>query len=189
MMNQHIVPGTQSSVMRVGVVITALAVFSLVVAGCQPHAPDETGKTEPHVMAGTPVDAGRYLVIMGGCNDCHTEGYMESSQGDIPEQSWLTGSIVGFRGPWGTTYPQNLRLRAQEWSEDVWVATVHTRKALPPMPWINVNQMSEQDARAVYRYIRSLGPAGEHKPAALPPDQEPQTPYISFAPLNLPAEL
>lgn len=28
----------------------------------------------------------------------------------MPEGEWLTGDVVGFRGPWGTSYPTNLRL-------------------------------------------------------------------------------
>jgi len=137
----------------------------------------------PHLVASSPVEAGRYLVIVGGCNDCHTETYLQTG-GDVPEEAWLAGSSLGWRGPWGTTYPPNLRLRVQEWTEDAFVQTIHERKALPPMPWVNVNQMSEQDARAVYRYIRSLGPIGKPAPLAVPPDQEPTTPYLSLMPIQ-----
>ena len=45
---------------------------------------------------------GRYLVRIGGCNDCHTGSYMEKT-GAVPEQEWLTGDALGWRGPWGTT--------------------------------------------------------------------------------------
>jgi hypothetical protein len=129
------------------------------------------------------VEAGRYLVIVGGCNDCHTEHYLQT-EGDVPEDLWLTGSALGWRGPWGTTYPPNLRLTASELSEDEWVALLRDRKALPPMPWMNVNQMSEIDSRNLHRYLRSLGVAGERAPAALPPDQEPATPYLSLMPVE-----
>jgi hypothetical protein len=97
---------------------------------------------------------------------------------------WLTGSPVGWRGPWGTTYPANLRLTVSEVSEDEWVAILQERKALPPMPWMNVNEISESDARALYQYIRSLGLAGGRMPAALPPDKEPTTPYLSLFPIE-----
>jgi hypothetical protein len=130
----------------------------------------------------SPVEAGRYLVIISGCNDCHTDGYLQT-EGDVPEERWLTGSPVGWRGPWGTTYAANLRLTVSEVSEDEWVAILKDRKALPPMPWMNLNQISESDARLLYQYIRSLGVAGERMPAALPPDEEPTTPYVSLAPI------
>jgi len=164
----------------------------LTLTACQPGgasmnsgeaANGEAANALPHIMAGTAVEAGRYLVIVGGCNDCHTETYLQTG-GDVPEEAWLAGSSLGWRGPWGTTYPPNLRLRVQEWTEDAFVQTIHERKALPPMPWVNVNQMSEQDARAVYQYIRSLGPIGNPAPAAVPPDQEPTTPYLSLMPIQ-----
>ena len=155
--------------------------------GAETKSDDAAGNvavsTAPHLMAGSPVEAGRYLVTVAGCNDCHTETYLQTG-GNVPEQEWLAGSSLGWRGPWGTTYPPNLRLRVQEWTEDQFVQTLRERKALPPMPWSNVNQMSEQDARAVYQYIKSLGPIGNPAPVAVPPDQEPTTPYLSLMPIE-----
>jgi mono/diheme cytochrome c family protein len=52
---------------------------------------------------------GRYIALIGGCNDCHTAGFPQKG-GEVPEAEWLLGNPVGFRGPWGTTYPTNLRL-------------------------------------------------------------------------------
>jgi len=167
----------------------SLSALGTVIAltACQSQTSESTKQTldaEPHIQASTPVEAGRYIVILGGCNDCHTDGYM-ATEGQVPEEDWLTGSSLGWRGPWGTTYPPNLRLRVQEMEEDVFVEMLHTRTALPPMPWMNVNQMSEQDARALYRYIKSLGPRGEHKPAAVAPEDEPTTPYFLLVPQNI----
>src|SRR5262245_16886733 len=51
---------------------------------------------------------GRYVVKVAGCNDCHTPGYAQSG-GKIPESQWLIGDRLGWQGPWGTTYPVNLR--------------------------------------------------------------------------------
>lgn len=137
----------------------------------------------PMVAAATPVEAGRYLISVAGCNDCHTEGYMQTD-GDVPESEWLTGSTLGWRGPWGTTYPTNLRLRASELTEDAWIEQVHSRRGLPPMPWASLRNMSDPDARAIYRYLRSLGPKGEHVPAPVPPDREPTTPYLDLDPVS-----
>lgn len=83
--------------------------------------------------ASTPVDAavirrGRYVARTSGCNDCHTPGYPESG-GATPESDWLTGSSVGFRGPWGVSYPSNLRLSAQRLTEEQWLV-----RARNPMP-------------------------------------------------------
>lgn len=129
-------------------------------------------------------ERGRYLVVIGGCNDCHTPGYPQQD-GKIPESEWLAGSPVGFQGPWGTSYPSNLRLLVQGTTEDAWVQ--RTRAPMrPPMPWFNLRDMQESDVRAMYRYIRAMGPKGVAAPAAAAPGQAVNTPYFVFVPQNLP---
>jgi mono/diheme cytochrome c family protein len=140
----------------------------------------------PHVAgASSPEEAGRYLLTIGGCHDCHTPGFLETGW-EVPESDWFTGTAFGWRGPWGTTYGANLRLTVQNLTEDQFVETLRSRKALPPMPWPLVSQMSEPDMRAIYKYLRSLGPAGVATPAPLPPGEEPQTPYVILAPPTFP---
>lgn len=152
---------------------------------CESQMPSKSDENSlPFVSAKTDIEAGRYIITVGGCNDCHTDGYLQT-EGKVPEENWLTGSKIGWRGPWGTTYATNLRIRVQELTEDQWVSTLHTRTAMPPMPWMNVNKMSETDARAVYRYIKSLGSKGEKMPLALPPDEEPKTPFLLLEPQNM----
>jgi mono/diheme cytochrome c family protein len=129
------------------------------------------------------VDRGRYLVRIGGCNDCHTAGYAEAA-GKLPEGQWLTGSAVGFRGPWGTTYPTNLRLMLAPMSEAQWLARARGEMR-PPMPWFNLRDMTDDDLKAIYHYVRQLGPAGQPAPAYAAPGQKVDTPYIVFEPQNL----
>ena len=130
------------------------------------------------------IERGRYIVSTSGCNDCHTPGYPESG-GGIAESQWLTGSPVGFQGPWGTTYPTNLRLIMDQISESDWLQ--RARNPLrPPMPWFALRDMSERDLKAIYRFIRSLGPTGAPAPAYVPPGGTVTTPFIVFVPQNLP---
>jgi mono/diheme cytochrome c family protein len=121
---------------------------------------------------------GRYLVQIAGCNDCHTAGYPESG-GKVDEKLWLTGSPLGWRGPWGTTYAANLRLVAQSMTEAQWMKRARS-ELRPPMPWFNVRDMSDGDVRAIYRYLRHLGPAGVAAPDYVPPDKEPKPPFVQF---------
>jgi hypothetical protein len=102
----------------------------------------------------------------------------------VPQAQWLTGSTVGFQGPWGTTYPANLRLYVQSLDETQWLERVR-QPMRPPMPWFSLRDMSDTDLLAIYRFIRSLGPAGEPAPAAAAPGVEVATPYIEFVPKNL----
>jgi mono/diheme cytochrome c family protein len=144
-------------------------------------AVDATSAAVVGVEGTSPEAAGRYLVVVGGCNDCHTPGY---AAGAVPESEWLVGSPVGFRGPWGTSYASNLRLAADALTEDEWAARLHG-SGLPPMPWAATAALTEADARAVHRYLRTLGPAGAPAPRAVPPGAEPATPYVDFSPQHL----
>lgn len=127
--------------------------------------------------ASTEIERGRYLTIIGGCNDCHTAGYA-SAVGKVPEKDWLTGDVLGWRGPWGTTYPANLRLFMAKLSEKEWVTLAKHLETRPPMPWFTLQKMTDGDLRAIYKFVRSLGPAGNPAPAYLPPDKTPPQPYI-----------
>jgi len=131
-----------------------------------------------------PIERGRYLVRIGGCNDCHTAGYLETA-GRSPEADWLTGSAVGFQGPWGTTYPANLRIALANYSEAQWIARARSEMR-PPMPWFNLAAMTDDDLKAMYRYVRSLGAKGTPAPDYAVPGQAVNTPYFVFVPQNLP---
>jgi len=125
------------------------------------------------------IERGRHLVIITGCNDCHTAGYVQA-EGKMKEDQWLLGDRLGFRGPWGTTYPTNLRLSLSKMSERQWIEHAKTLRARPPMPWFNLNAMSEADLGAMYQFVRSLQPQGGPAPEALPPGQEPPQPYVQY---------
>lgn len=125
------------------------------------------------------VERGRYVVTLGGCNDCHTPGFIEHG-GKAKEADLLTGSSLGWRGPWGTTYPPNLRVYFQTISEKEWLKGAKKFTGRPPMPFWVINRMGKGDLRAVYHYIRSLGPSGDPAPEFVPPGQEPKTPYVQF---------
>ena len=140
--------------------------------------------TGAYVAAATPEEAGRYLILAAGCNDCHTPGWMEADGHGIPEEQWLTGVPLGWQGPWGTTYARNLRLTAANLTESEWLERTRAG-GLPPMPWANLRAMDERDLVAVYRYIRSLGPTGEPMPAPLAPGVTPTTPWLSMMPVML----
>lgn len=147
-----------------------------------PAAPADPGTADAQRAALADAELlarGDYLVRIAGCNDCHTPAYGERG-GDVPKEEWLVGSPLGFHGPWGTTYAANLRLKAAEMDEAGWLkytAELHTR---PIMPDFAVRAMHEEDRRALYRLIRSLGPGGSKAPEYLPPGQTPPPPYFQL---------
>lgn len=125
------------------------------------------------------IEHGRHLTVIGGCNDCHTAGYALKA-GQIDEKDWLAGDRIGWQGPWGTTYPSNLRLYFQKTSEQDWLRTARTVEFRPPMPWFSLRAMSDEDLRAIYRFVHSLGAAGEPAPAYLPPGTDAPAPKFHF---------
>jgi mono/diheme cytochrome c family protein len=149
------------------------ALACLLLAASLPAAAQQPKKADPSIARG------RYVVGIAGCNDCHTPNFAQSG-GKVPEKEWLTGDALGWRGPWGTTYAPNLRLYMRDLTEDEWVKKAKTLNTRPPMPWFNVRRMSEADLRAMYRYVRQLGPVGKPAPEYLPPDKTPPQPYVQF---------
>ena len=96
------------------------------------------------------IERGRYLVRISGCNDCHTEEFMNMG-GDVPEEEWLTGSRRGWRNEQGTTYATNLRLLISRIDENQWVALAQTMRTRAPMAWYRLREIKESDLRAIYR--------------------------------------
>jgi hypothetical protein len=131
------------------------------------------------------VERGRLVSIIGGCHDCHSDGYSEA-EGAIDPTKALRGKAIGWRGPWGTTYANNLRWVVQDLSEDGYVTYIKTLRALPPMPWYNVRAMPESDIRSFYRYVKSLGDPGPFLPITVRPGEEPRTPFITLVPPQMP---
>ncbi|MEZ5939457.1 MAG: hypothetical protein R3C52_14760 [Hyphomonadaceae bacterium] len=161
----------------------AIAAATLAAAGCARRVEAEAPAPAPYVVAGNELDIGRYLVRVGGCNDCHTPGYAEAG-GAMPESEWLTGSPVGFAGPWGVSYASNLRLSLAGMEEDDFVQLAHDGQGRPPMPWPSLTAMSDSDLRALYRYVRILGPKGKATPAPLSPGDTIDGPVVNFVPVT-----
>ena len=61
-----------------------------------------------HIGNATLLERGKYMIVTGHCNNCHTDGYAANA-GEIPEAKWLLGNSVGWRGKAGTVYAPNLR--------------------------------------------------------------------------------
>ena len=119
---------------------------------------------------------GRYLSTIMGCNDCHTPGTFYGAP-DFSRQ--LSGSEVGWVGPWGVSFPRNLTPDTEtgigRWTEKQIVDALRTgvrpdgSTLAPPMPWPMYATLSDADAYAIAGYLKSL-PAVTHRvPAIVPP--------------------
>jgi mono/diheme cytochrome c family protein len=159
--------------------IRPLALAALLSAAVLPALVSQAATSQQTERARSSVERGRYLVQIAGCNDCHTAGYAQAG-GKVAESDWLTGDALGWNGPWGTTYPTNLRLYVANTSEAQWLQHARSMQPRPPMPWFNLRAMSDDDLRALFRYLKSAGPAGQPAPAYLPPGTTPIGPVVRF---------
>lgn len=131
------------------------------------------------------VQRGLYLSIIGGCHDCHTEGYNESG-GVIDPGKALKGSGIGRQGPWGTTYPGNIRRVVNSLSLEGFLLLARNFKYAPPMPWYNLRKMTDNDLKSLYLFVKSLGEPGELTPSFVAPGDRVNTPFIVLAPPQMP---
>lgn len=140
-----------------------------------------TGQKAPPAMThAEKLERGEYLTTIMACNDCHTPGTFYGAP-DFDRR--LSGSELGWVGPWGTSFARNLTPDPEtgigNWSEDDIVKTIRTgqradgTEVLPPMPWPMYSNMTDEDAYAISAYLKSL-PAVSHKvPDKLPPGTKP----------------
>jgi mono/diheme cytochrome c family protein len=98
---------------------------------------------------------------------------------DIGPGKWVLFSedLTACVGPWGVTCAANLTPDQNTglglWTEDMFVAAMRTgkhmgagRPIMPPMPWFSLAELTDDDLRAVFAYLRSLRPV---KNAVTPP--------------------
>jgi mono/diheme cytochrome c family protein len=165
--------------LKFAVAAAALALTGLGGASfAQAPAPAKAMKKAAEKPMSAEARRGKYLVQIAGCNDCHTPGYI-MSDGKVDEANWLIGDTLGWRGPWGTTYATNLRLVSQGMNEAQFMARARS-PLRPPMPWFNLRAMADGDLKAIYAYLRHLGPAGVNAPAYVSPDKVPTLPFVQF---------
>jgi mono/diheme cytochrome c family protein len=143
--------------------------------------------TLPAICAESTIARGKYLVQLGGCNDCHTPGYFFGK----PDMSrYLGGSDVGFRLPTGTYVGPNLTpdndTGLGKWSADQ-IITAFTKGTRPDgrmladiMPWRALADLTPADAKSIAMYLKSLPPVSHKVPAPLGPDQKANFPIMTI---------
>jgi hypothetical protein len=155
------------------------------------------------VSAEEQIQRGRYLVMAGGCNDCHTPWVFDEALGmPRPDMSrMLSGhphggpdpegtvgahdigligpTFTSFALPFGVMYSANLTPDMDtgigSWTEQMFLDIFRKgrhlggdgRGVLPPMPWLWIRNMTDDDFKAVYAYLQSIPPISnavpEHK--------------------------
>jgi len=127
-----------------------------------------TDAPPPHIAGGVvSVERGKYLAEgPAACALCHTptDQMTFATTGPVMSGNGVAepdGEEAGFEfvSPNLTFDPTTGHIAA--WTEDQFVARMRQGRVYKgsKMPWENFTKMSEEDARSVYRYLRSLPPA------------------------------
>lgn len=125
-------------------------------------------------------------------------GHPEGAPDPVNEPGKGDNAVIGptftaFKLPFGTVYAANLTPDAETgtglWSEDDFIRTIRSgkhrgaesgRPILPPMPWRNVREMSDDDLKAVYAFLQSI-PAIKNR---VPEPQVPPPVYVAIDSAN-----
>jgi hypothetical protein len=103
--------------------------------------------------------------------------------GMVGPNQWalFNGSLTAAVGPWGTTYAANLTpddTGLANWTLEQFGKALREGKAkgldngrmlLPPMPWQNYRNLSDEDLSAVFAYLQSVKPVSNVAPQPVPP--------------------
>lgn len=92
-------------------------------------------------------------------------------------------SLTAAVGPWGVSFAANLTpddTGLGNWTYEMFEKALRegkskgmdgTRPLLPPMPWQNLVQMSDEDMRAIYAYLKSIPAVKNAVPNPIPPTE------------------
>jgi mono/diheme cytochrome c family protein len=119
-----------------------------------------------------PVKRGEQLVNLGGCGDCHTP---RDRDRDLPGMAFAGGTP--FPGPWGYVAAANITPDASGipyYDEALFIAAMRTgfvraRPLNPVMPFQVVKNVSDDDLKAMFAYLRTLKPVRHRVDNSEPP--------------------
>ena len=169
-----------------------LAVFAalcLAAVSCSKSQPGAGADSSAQAAAAmTPVQRGQYLVAVIGCGDCHTPGTLYGAP-DMSRQ--LSGSELGWQGPWGVSYARNLTPDSTglaSWTDEEIIRAIQNgvkkdgSPIMPPMPWPDFAHLTNSDVHAIVAYLRTIPPVHHVVPDRLPMGAKPKTPVLTFPP-------
>jgi mono/diheme cytochrome c family protein len=118
------------------------------------------------------VERGAYLVHMAGCSDCHTP---QIKGQELPGMAFAGGSPI--TGPWGSVATANITPDASGISyydealflEVMRTGSVKARKLSYVMPTLVSKNLSDDDLKAMFAYLRTLKPVRHRVDNSEPP--------------------
>jgi mono/diheme cytochrome c family protein len=169
----------------VGVLALVCFFALLVVIGqAQTASPYPPARPQRLATGQTSTARGEQLVMLGGCNDCHTPklpgGRFNVSRllsgqplggpvpPDAPGAVTTNMHLTAWRGPWGVSLARNITPDNETgigtWSLADFKRTIRTgvdpkgQVLNPPMPIPTLQNLPDEDLEAIYNYLRTVKP-------------------------------
>jgi hypothetical protein len=146
--------------------------YLVTIMGCGDcHSPKKAGERGPEVIS--------ELLLSGYPAD-------RPLQKVVPEtikKGWvlLNSDLTEAAGPWGVSFSANLtsdQTGIGNWTEENFKRAIKEgkykgiegmRSLLPPMPWTNFVNISDDDVKAIFAYLKSTKPVSNLVPVAIAP--------------------
>jgi len=92
----------------------------------------------------------------------------------------FSSDLTASAGPWGISYSANLTPDAETglgaWTKDIFFNAMTNgkhlgigRPILPPMPWMEFKDLTNQDLESIYAYLKTIPPVKNKVPDPEPP--------------------
>lgn len=102
----------------------------------------------------------------------------------VGQGKWYLGTndLTAWVGPWGISFAANLtpddKTGIGLWTEEMFVRSMRNgihlgagRPLLPPMPFIGLAGLKDEDLKSVFAYLKSIKPINNLVPEPVPPNQ------------------
>ena len=145
-----------------------------------------TAALTPRAHADSQIDRGKYLVVIAGCNDCHTPGFF---LGKPDMAKYLGGSDVGFEIPGlglfnGRNITPDKETGIGAWTDEQIATAITTgkrpdgRQLAPIMNYASFSYLTKEDVAAIIAYLRSIPAVNNKVPGPFKPGEK--APIFTF---------
>ena len=110
---------------------------------------------------------------------------IQKELGTSGKMGWMLfgGDLTNAVGPWGMSFAANItsdETGIGNWTEHNFITAMRTgkmkglengRQMLPPMPWFNFRNLTDEDLKSIFAYLKSTKPVRNVVPGPLGMDQ------------------
>jgi hypothetical protein len=102
----------------------------------------------------------------------------------IGHGKWYLSNVdlTAWVGPWGVSFAANLtpdeKTGLGSWTEEMFINSMRNglhlgagRPILPPMPYMGLGSLSDEDLKSVFVYLQSISPVSNRIPDSVPPNE------------------